>query len=65
MPNTINKVVFENRTLIDLTGDTVSADKMFKGTTAHGANGNVVTGTAEVTVSGETLVMPEGLITPL
>lgn len=64
MPNTINKVIYGNRTLIDLTGDTVSAEKMYKGTKAHAPNGTVVTGTAEVTVSGETLIMPDGLITP-
>ena len=64
MANLINKVVYGNRTLIDLTGDTVSAEKLFKGIKAHGADGTVVTGTAEVTVSNETLIMPDGLITP-
>lgn len=64
MANLINKVVYGNRTLIDLTGDTVSAEKLLKGIKAHGADGTVVTGTAEVTVSNETLIMPDGLITP-
>lgn len=63
MPNPISKVVYGNRTLIDLTGDTVTATKLYKGTQAHGANGAVITGTAEVTVTGETLIMPDGLIT--
>lgn len=63
MANTISKVVYGNQTLIDLTSDTVTASKLYKGTTAHGAGGNVITGEAEVTVSGETLIMPDGLIT--
>lgn len=64
MANTISKVVYGNQTLIDLTSDTVTASKMYKGTKAHGADGTVITGTAEVTVSGETLIMPDGLIKP-
>lgn len=42
---TINKVVYGSRTLIDLTGDTVSADHMVYGTTAHDKAGNAITGT--------------------
>ena len=41
----INKVVFGNRTLIDLTADTVTAATLLSGTTAHAANGNAITGT--------------------
>lgn len=40
----INKVVYGGETLIDLTGDTVTADKLLKGITAHGKDGEVVTG---------------------
>lgn len=40
----ISKVVYGGNTLIDLTADTVTADKLLKGTTAHGANGEPVTG---------------------
>lgn len=43
----INKVVYGGRTLIDLTGDTITADKMLKGFTAHGKDGTVLTGTCE------------------
>lgn len=41
----ISKVVYGGDVLIDLTADTVKADKMLKGYTAHGADGELVTGT--------------------
>ena len=41
----ISKVIYGGNTLIDLTGDTVTADKMLEGTTAHGKDGELVTGT--------------------
>ena len=47
----INKVVYGNSTLIDLTEDTVSADKLLAGETAHDRSGASVVGsvvTAEV-----------------
>ena len=40
-----SKIIFAGETLIDLTADTVTADKMLKGFTAHGADGELVTGT--------------------
>ena len=40
----INKVVYGGNTLIDLTGDTVTADKLLSGITAHGKDGELVTG---------------------
>lgn len=40
-----SKVVYGGRTLIDLTADTVKADKVLKGYTAHGADGEGITGT--------------------
>ena len=61
----INKVVFGSNTLIDLTSDTVTAEKVYKGVTAHSADGTIVTGTAEITVSGTKMIMPEGLCTPI
>lgn len=39
-----SKVIFNARVLIDLTADTVAAAKLLEGTTAHGANGERVTG---------------------
>lgn len=63
MPGVVNKVIVNNTTIIDLTSDTVTAAKMYKGTVAHDKSGQTITGTAEVTVSGERLIMPTGLIT--
>lgn len=41
-----NKVIFENKVLIDLTGDTVTEKTLLKDYTAHKADGTIVTGTA-------------------
>lgn len=43
----VNKVVYNNNTLIDLTGDTVDATKLLKGYTAHDKKGVKITGTYE------------------
>lgn len=43
-PN-VNKVVYGNDTLIDLTEDTVTADKILQGYTAHDRSGAGITGT--------------------
>ena len=59
----VNKVIVNNLTIIDLTADTVTAANLYKGITAHDKSGHTITGTAEVTVSGETLIMPVGFIT--
>lgn len=40
----ISKVIYGGETLIDLTGDTVAADKLLVGYKAHGANGEVIEG---------------------
>lgn len=40
----ISKVIYGGRTLIDLTADTVAADKLLTGYTAHGADGKIVNG---------------------
>lgn len=45
MPNIINKVVYGGNTLIDLTADTATADKVLSTYTFHLANGEVATGT--------------------
>lgn len=39
-----SKVIFNAKVLIDLTGDTVAAAKLLEGTTAHGKDGERVTG---------------------
>lgn len=41
----VSKVIFGDETIIDLTADTVVADKVLKGYTAHGADGEKITGT--------------------
>ena len=41
----INKVVYNGNTLIDLTGDTVTADKLMQGYTAHDRSGALINGT--------------------
>ena len=40
----VNKVVYGTTVLVDLTEDTVNASDLAKGITAHGANGELVTG---------------------
>ena len=45
MPDKLyNKIVFGNETLIDLTSDTVVADKILSGYTAHDKSGAIITG---------------------
>lgn len=41
-----SKVVYSGRTLIDLTGDTVTEETLLRGYTAHKADGTQVVGTA-------------------
>lgn len=57
----ISKVIYGGEVLIDLTKDTVTADKMLKGTTAHGANGEPVTGSCDydMNTSGATATAAE------
>ena len=43
----VSKIVYDGQTLIDLTGDTVVADKLLKGYKAHGADGEVINGSCE------------------
>ena len=40
----INKVVYGDQVLIDLTGDTVTSDKLLRGFTAHGKDGSPIEG---------------------
>ena len=41
----VSKVLYGNNTVIDLTADTVKADYLCAGYTAHGADGELITGT--------------------
>lgn len=57
----INKVVYGNNTLIDLTNDTVEASNLLEGETAHDRSGTPVTGTAKqghIIKDGDGTAMP-------
>lgn len=41
----VNQVIYGGETLIDLTSDTVTPEKLLSGATAHDASGNPITGT--------------------
>ena len=49
----INKVVYGSQVLIDLTGDTVTADKLLSGFTAHGKDGSPIEGTCTFDVDSQ------------
>lgn len=53
----VNKVIYGDTTLIDLTGDTVAADKVLSGYTFHDKSGTIDTGTAGAYVTGTNLVI--------
>ena len=59
MPTYISKVVYGNETLIDLTSDTVAADKLLAGYTAHGADGAPISGACayNANTSGDTVAV--------
>lgn len=53
----VNKVVYGNTTLIDLTADTITADKILASYTAHDNGGNLITGICDYDVnSGDATV---------
>ena len=49
----INKVIYGSQVLIDLTGDTVTADNLLSGFTAHGKNGSPIEGTCTFDVDSQ------------
>lgn len=49
----VNKVVYGGTVLIDLTGDTVTADKVLTGYTTHDKSGATITGTCNYDVNSE------------
>lgn len=61
----VNKVVYGGQTLIDLTSDTVSADKILSGYTAHDKTGAIITGsnTYDSDTSADTAAVAEILAT--
>lgn len=48
-----NKVVFGSTVLIDLTADTVTADKILTNYTAHDSSGTIITGTCDYDVNSQ------------
>lgn len=54
----INKVIAHGQTLIDLTEDTVTAETLKEGVTAHAKNGEVITGTMTGSVDLPELTKP-------
>jgi hypothetical protein len=48
-----NKVVYGNTVLIDLTADTITADKILANYTAHDASGATITGTCDYDVNSQ------------
>lgn len=60
----INKVVYGNTVLIDLTADTVTADKILASYTAHDQKGAIITGTCDFDVnSGDATVQVAEMLT--
>lgn len=49
----VNKVIYDGEVLIDLTEDTVTADKLPKGEKAHDKKGNLITGIIPKAEEGE------------
>lgn len=48
-----NKIIYGESVLIDLTGDTVTEEALLSGYTAHGADGEVVTGACDFDVNSQ------------
>lgn len=51
----VNKVVYGTTVLVDLTEDTVTADTLMQGYTAHDKSGALITGTATGGTDGDNL----------
>ena len=49
----ISKVVYGGKTLIDLTSDTITKDKLLTGVTAHGKDGEPITGSCTFDVNSQ------------
>lgn len=59
----VNKIIYGNQTLIDLTGDTISASDVASGKLFHARDGEQTTGTASLataTVTGTLLTLTDG-----
>lgn len=49
----VSKIVYGGQTLIDLTSDTITKDKLLKDYTAHGKDGEAIVGTCEFDVNSQ------------
>lgn len=49
----VNKVIYGSTVLLDLTADTVTADKILTSYTAHDASGTIITGTCDYDVNSQ------------
>ncbi len=56
----VNKIVYGTTVLVDLTSDTVTADKLAKGVTAHDKRGTKVTGTLSIEKENWTFTLSNG-----
>lgn len=64
----VNKVIYGDQTLMDLTGDTVTADKLLSGATAHNASGEQITGSmldksgtlGTINTASDSFTIPQG-----
>lgn len=54
----VSKVVYGGQTLIDITSDTVSPNKLLQGATAHNAAGNSIEGVVPPYTYGTTDMTP-------
>ena len=57
-----SKIIYGDEVLIDLTGDTVTADTLLKGITAHDAAGNEIEGALDMTITTDTETNMTGLL---
>lgn len=59
-----SKIIYGDKVLMDLTGDTVAADTLLRGTTAHGKDGELITGSCshDVDSSDATVEVAEMLL---
>ena len=57
----VNKVIYGETALLDLTSDTVSADKVLSGATFHSKTGASDTGIAGASVTGTNLLIPSSI----
>lgn len=59
---TVNEVILNGETMLSLVDDTVSADNLLEGATAHDATGELVTGVAKVPTKTSELTNDSGFV---